>query len=378
MKTRILVFSDWFAPGFRAGGPIQSLVNLTSTLTEFEFYIVTSDTDHHSTKPYDSIHANVWITYREHIQVFYLSKDKLKAEIFAALIEEVHPQKIYLNSLFSPVFTLMPLRLLNQKPNDYSVVVAPRGMLKSSALNEKVLKKKIFLFAARILGWYDRVTWHATNSLECEEIKKHFGKDALVHIADNLASAPVDSIEKRVKIAGQVKMICLARISPEKGIEEALRFLESHHWASGLHIDFIGAQQNEEFYRKCLAWSRQLQGVTCRFLGEMPPSEISSRWKEYHFLYLPTRGENFGHAIAESLNNGVPVIISDRTPWRNLKSLGVGWDLELSQASFLPIVKGACAMGQDEYNQYSEAALAYAKQVYAASSRIQQSRGLFS
>ena len=33
---------------------------------------------------------------------------------------------------------------------------------------------------------------------------------------------------------------------------------------------------------------------------------------------LPTGGENFGHAIFEALSCGVPALISDRTPWRDL------------------------------------------------------------
>ena len=37
------------------------------------------------------------------------------------------------------------------------------------------------------------------------------------------------------------------------------------------------------------------------------------------FLILPTKGENFGHVIAESLSASLPVIISQNTPWRNLQ-----------------------------------------------------------
>ena len=45
--------------------------------------------------------------------------------------------------------------------------------------------------------------------------------------------------------------------------------------------------------------------------------------------YLPTTGENFGHAILESFINSRPVIISDKTPWKGLHNLHVGFDLPL-------------------------------------------------
>jgi glycosyltransferase involved in cell wall biosynthesis len=49
-------------------------------------------------------------------------------------------------------------------------------------------------------------------------------------------------------------------------------------------------------------------------------------------FFFPTRGENYGHVIAESLSVGTPVLISDQTPWRELSSDGLGWDLPLEAA----------------------------------------------
>jgi hypothetical protein len=245
MRQRILVFSDWYAPGYRAGGPIQSLVNLTSSLKEYDFFVVTSDTDHHSETPYTEVQPNTWVSYREHIQVYYLSADKISKTEFERLLIEVRPDTIYLNSLFSPRFTLLPLRVIRQKPNEYSVIVAPRGMLKESALREKAVKKRVFLTLAKILGWYKNIKWHATNAAEAEEIKLHLGRNATIWIADNLAATPLVSVPQKQKESGQLRLLCLARISPEKGIEEALHFLEGSDWKGRVHVDFIG------FWVKC-------------------------------------------------------------------------------------------------------------------------------
>ena len=64
-------------------------------------------------------------------------------------------------------------------------------------------------------------------------------------------------------------------------------------------------------------------------------------------FFLPTLGENFGHVIAES-----PVLISDQTPWRNLKNHGVGWDLPLNDPDSFrkAIVESANKSSEDYIN----------------------------
>ena len=39
-------------------------------------------------------------------------------------------------------------------------------------------------------------------------------------------------------------------------------------------------------------------------------------------MYLPTKGENFGHAISDSIANSTPVFISDKTPWNEILNIG--------------------------------------------------------
>ena len=47
----------------------------------------------------------------------------------------------------------------------------------------------------------------------------------------------------------------------------------------------------------------------------------SKRIARSDVFLLPTGGENFGHAIFEALSCGVPVLISDQTPWRGLEAI---------------------------------------------------------
>ena len=55
---------------------------------------------------------------------------------------------------------------------------------------------------------------------------------------------------------------------------------------------------------------------------------------------VSTKHENFGHVIAESLDNMTPLVISKNTPWRNLESECCGWDFDVkNQSEFNRILK---------------------------------------
>ncbi len=74
----------------------------------------------------------------------------------------------------------------------------------------------------------------------------------------------------------------------------------------------------------------------------LPLCSLCPLWRQFpsgfvdeYQIILPTQGENFGHAIFESLGVGTPVIISDRTIWRGLQEQQAGWDLPLEEPGML-------------------------------------------
>ena len=79
-KAKVLVFTDWFLPGYRAGGPVTSMANLTAHLKdEAEFYIITRDTDYCEEKPYENIVSGEWVKVADNTNVYYVSKHHLTA-----------------------------------------------------------------------------------------------------------------------------------------------------------------------------------------------------------------------------------------------------------------------------------------------------------
>ena len=73
------------------------------------------------------------------------------------------------------------------------------------------------------------------------------------------------------------------------------------------------------------------ENIVVGYEGEISNSEVPGALARADLLFLPTKGENFGHAIFEALSCGVPALLSDRTPWRALERQGAGWDLPLAE-----------------------------------------------
>src|ERR1700712_5717376 len=98
-KKKILVMVDWFAPGYKAGGPIQSCVNFAFALKkDFAIYILTTDTDHGEEKPYEGIVANQWLSNIDpDFKVYYAKKSTLTRKQLKTVIQDVNADFIYLN-----------------------------------------------------------------------------------------------------------------------------------------------------------------------------------------------------------------------------------------------------------------------------------------
>ena len=70
---------------------------------------------------------------------------------------------------------------------------------------------------------------------------------------------------------------------------------------------------------------------------------------KYDLFLFPSGGENYGHVIAESLSSGTPVLISKNTPWLDLESQNLGWDIDLKDMdSFVEIIEKVARMSHDE------------------------------
>lgn len=378
-KKKILVFIDWFLPGYKAGGPIRSIANLTAHLSdEFEFLIVTRNTDYLENRPYVNVKANQWVNLSENVKVYYYSNKQLNLTNLKKLICNINFDIAYINGIYSFYFSLLPVYLL--KKTDIKVIVGSRGMLSEHSFSSKNFKKKIFIFFANLIGFYKNVVFHVTNDREKKEVSKLINSSKGFMIAPNLPPKMMDKKPaKKIKKEGTLKLVSIARISIEKNTLYALKILNKANYEGEIEFELYGSIYQQEYWNECLDTIKILSDhIKVRYKGELDNQKVAETLSKYHFSFLPTLGENFGHSILESLLAGCPVIISDQTPWKGLEEKKTGWDIALADTDkFIKTIQYCINMEQEEYNQLSGNAYEFAKSFANNPELIEQSRNLF-
>ncbi len=361
MKTKLLIFIDWFLPGYKAGGPIQSIANLVNHLkNDLDISIVTSNTDLGETTGYPNIETNQWLQ-KDGYRVIYLDAANQNLSQYKSLLQEQEYQYIYFNSLFSLKFTLLPL--FTAKKTDCQLILAPRGMLGAGALAIKKRKKQIFLKLFMLTSFFNKVQWHATANSEAEEIKLHFSKNAKIHIAPNLSAKMGDYPVEKEKQVNKLNLFFLSRIAEKKNLIEGIRYLKSVDNKYRINFTIYGPIDEAEYWHQCLEEIKTLPPhIEVEYKGAIPNLQIKDHLSNQHFLLLPTKHENFGHAIMEAWQNACPVIISDQTPWQDLEAHKTGWAFPLQQKeNFTTAIETAAKMNQSTYNEWSKASWQFAK-----------------
>ncbi|MBN2663458.1 MAG: glycosyltransferase [Bacteroidales bacterium] len=362
-KQKILVFIDWFLPCYKAGGPITSISNLINHLNnEFEFFIITSDTDYQETKPYDNIISNKWVDFSLNVKVFYISDDNLNRNFIRKLIKNTGFDVAYINGIYSYFFSILPLLVV--KSMNKRVIVSARGMLSEHAFSRKSLKKKLFLTLMKIRSLYNNVEFHATNDNEKQDILRVIGKKVVV-VIPNLPRKIKNIFYTTIsKSAGDVRLVSIARISQEKNTKFALEILLQITQGS-IVFDIYGSINDENYWNECLQIiSKMPSNVIVNYKGTINTKNVIDTFSNYHFSFMPSLGENFGHSLLESMIASTPIITSKNTPWQNLEKLQAGWDIDLSNKNkFVDVLNNLIEQNQVQYDNFTKNTFNFAKSV---------------
>ena len=341
---------------------------------EFKCFVFCCANDLGQTFPLESVKVNQWNDYLEDGKIFYCGFDLIVS--LRMVFRFVNPDIVYINGMFSVGYNILPLILA--KWFKRRVVLSPRGMLQSGALEIRPLKKRWFLRLLRFLGTYDNIQWHATNNQESDDIERIFGKACVIRIAANIPMNPAIVPAMKVKEQGKLRMIYLSLITEKKGLHLALEAMVLIDVPVVFHI--YGPVKDEPYWKKCQILIRELSHVhSIQFYGPIPPTEVHFRLSEYHVMILPTKGENFGHAIYESLSIGTPVILSKHTPWGYLQDREAGLTMDSEdKKEWTNAIRKFIDCDQLKYDQLSRGAHKLASDYFSSNDFVTQYRNLFS
>ena len=372
---RVLVFSGYFLPGYKGGGPIKTLKNLFDATpeSEIQYRFVTSDRDSGDLRPYSSVKVGEWNEI-EKIPVFYIQRGCIGLFQIFDLIKKGGYDCLYINSFFSFRFAIVPQLVATFYKR--KVILAPRGELSQGALRMKQVKKKIFISIYKFFRLNVKSIFQASSIYEYNDIKKTLGNSVDVQIAENIATKEfAQGIHKRSSCS--TRIVFISRISPKKNLLQAIEILEKVR--ASVEYDIYGPIEDHEYWDKCKdAMKRLAPNVSIRYKGTVSPEEVVSTLAQYDLFFFPTLSENYGHVIVEAFCAGLPVLISDTTPWRDLEEKGIGWDLPLNAPDkFAKVIDAFSDLTDDAHNSKRTKVLQWAKQKFSQPDTIDANIAMF-
>lgn len=378
-KPIVLIINQHYLPGWKTGGPVRTISNMVDWLgDDFHFKVLTADRDRGDIQAYPDIQPGKWYTVGK-AEVRYLTSSEFSLLRLHKILLQTSYDVLYLNSVLAELvirtLLISKLHLIYEKP----MVVAPRGHLNQDALKVKAAKKQLFLRTAKLLRLFQNTTWHVSAQNEREDVIREFGPGQLtrIHVIPNLASKNGHSqLPPITKNSGELRAVFLSRVLPNKNLDLALQALRELH--GRVYFDIYGTIEDTSYWNECRNIIASLpSAISVNYRGVALPSEVIPLLATYHLFVLPTKFENFGHAILEAVSAGCPVLISDRTPWKDVEEKGAGWVVSLSTPDlFQERMQEVVDMDSISFAAIQCRATAYGKQVTNITQAVDETREL--
>ncbi len=353
---RILMALAGYFPAQKYGGPPVSIQNFCNLMSDsVECFIVTGNHEKGETNPLSGISPS-W-NQRDNANVLYLSDDEIRYEKYKQIVEEIKPDWIYLNSLFDFKRTFYLLKIAFEYK--IKVLLAPRGELCRNAFKKKY-KKLPYIWLLRKYLKSSLVRYQSTSEEETEQIKRYLkASDDRIYFLNNIPSIPAAENKIAEKKVGELKLVFFSRIHPKKNLLFALQCLKN--LKGDISFDVYGPKEDEAYWQECENYIAQLPNNICvSYKGIIAHEDVHATLNNYNLFFFPTFSENYGHVIAEALFAGLPVLISDQTPWTDVNAYNAGAAFPLSaQESFERFLEKMLDVDQEEYVRYTQNATNY-------------------
>ena len=382
------VFSLESGPVVNPDGSEQQM-NFGNDNFDVEFKIFTSNKDLDGTV-LQNVEFDKWVSFSENTEVWYSSQNNL-LPVLKKEIKKETPAFLFIVGIYSWQYTAKPLLFCK----GVKKIISVRGMLHPGALSQKNFKKKIYLSLWKLLGLHkpttlklDRGTttiFHATDEQEKEYIQQVFGKNTNVKVAANFPRVLLQQAVAEKK-EGSLKLVSIGLISPMKNILlilETLKSLRPPPWrgrqAQGLEYTIYGPIKDIGYWEECEKLIKKMPAnIIMKYNGDVQPKNIEAALAQNHVFILPSKSENFGHAIYEALTAGRPVITSNHTPWNNLKNSNAGINVATENTNELQsAIEYFAAMNQEQLTKWSDGAREYTLQAVDMNTTRKQYEEMF-
>ena len=334
---RVCLVSSSFYPAIFYGGPISSTWDLSKKLGEKNIEVYVSTTNADGNKRIKNIDTKEHIKQAENVFVRYYHEQLINIFSFSFLFGIFSDIKksdvVYIQYLFhyTVLFSLLFSVFLGKK-----IILCPRGSFSSFTLsNKRSWLKRLWLFLF-ISPLKNKIIWQASSYLEKEDILFYFPKVDVKIIPDGI---DVDSFSNSNKM-DKKELLKKYTNKDFKNVSDVVFSMGRLHKIKRFDI-LINAFElylDENKNAKLLiagaddgvrnALENQIKELKLEdsvfMIGLVNFSQKKELLSNCSFFSLSSDFESFGIVVSEALACGVPVVVSDKTSWKNIEKNNCG------------------------------------------------------
>ena len=364
-KKKILICTPYYFPYKNFGGGCKTIVNQVSKTHDlYKYEVFTLD---HGPREENYLADQKTIYFKNNLEVF----------IKILFLDISTFSKIQFNSFFSP-FSFFILAALFFKKTGNKIIIFPRGEL-SYEIEELEFKKKFYIIAMKFFLIFKYVLFVATSESERKNIIsfpffniriRSFLREIKPTIKTMIVGDFLDDSEysldtKEYKLdKSRIKMVFISILRPKKNLSFALDILKE--LPKEYFLDIYGIVEDKTYLNKIKSKINRLElNDRVRLLGEVSSYKVVEVFSNYNAFLFPTKSENFGYVILESLQAGCIPIISNKTPWEPINNkCGLVLDIASSSKDWSQSIQDFFKYPESKFYSISDKCKTYATQIY--------------
>jgi glycosyltransferase involved in cell wall biosynthesis len=328
--VRVLHVTPYFAPAFRYGGPPRSILGLCRSLigtgVDIEVFTTTANGP-------DPLPAAPEGTEYEGVRVRYFPlawpKRYWRATGLAGALSRALPSAdlVHVHGLWNlSGATAVACARAARVP----YVISPRGMLQPVALHRHRAMKIAAYLAIERAHLRGAALLHATSPEEGQQIAAYGPPVEMIPngvTPVTVSPHAADRLRRQAQLDPDAEVVLsLGRLHPIKRLDRlAAAFAIVRRQRPQARLVIAGP--DEDGHRRQIEPLFAPVADATRWLGAVDAETVGALFTMSRTLVQCSDSESFGMSVAEALTAGLPVVVTDRTPWAHIAEHGIGFSV---------------------------------------------------